>query len=112
MARLSGAPYQQVVTFSNFQSFVARVVSVAAAGTPVQLPDIPVPDGAELSIRARITNGFRRVYVSDSPVNATDPATRIELRAGETIGLRVANADVVFVDASANGAAIELLVEQ
>ncbi|MEM4360124.1 MAG: hypothetical protein QXT45_06310 [Candidatus Bilamarchaeaceae archaeon] len=111
MAKIFGG-VQSVVTFPNFAAFTAQVITVTAAGTPVQLPNIVVPEGASLFVRARLENGNKRIFLADSAVNVGNANTRLTLRAGEGVELNVQNANLVFIDASANGAQVELFVEQ
>lgn len=111
MARIVGG-VQSVVTFPNFTTFKAQVVNIPTAGTPVQLPNIPIPEGATLFLRSRLENGSRRVFVADSSANVALPASRVTLRSGEGIELNVQNANAVWVDSSANNAEVELMVEQ
>lgn len=111
MARIVGG-VQSVVTFPNFTTFKAQVVNIPSAGTPTQLPNIVIPEGATLFIRSRLENGSRRLFVSDSAANVALPASRITLRSGEGIELNVQNANTIWVDCSANNTEVELMVEQ
>lgn len=111
MARIIGG-IQSVVTFPNFTTFTAQVVTVAAAGTPVQLPSIVIPEGATLSVRARVDNNNKKILLADTSANTGIANNRLTLRAGEGVELRVQNANAVWIDASNNGAQVELLIEQ
>lgn len=111
MAKIFSSAVQQTVVTPNSGAFTVQVVSVPTAGTPVNLPSIVIPDGKELIIRAKLTNGFRKVFLSDSAANVANANTRIELRAGESIGLAITNANLVWIDGSSNGVEVELMVE-
>lgn len=111
MARIVGG-VQSVVTFPNFATFIAQVITVAAAGTPVQLPSIVIPEGAALFVRARVENGNKRIFLADSLVNVVDATKRITLRSGEGVGLNIQNSNAIFIDTNTNGAQVELFVEQ
>jgi hypothetical protein len=111
MARIMGG-VSSIVTLINYTTFVAKVASVPVSGTPVQLPSVVVPDGAGLSIRALVSNGNKKIYVANSAVDTGIPANRIVLVGGETIELRIQNANSVWIDASHNNLGVELLVEQ
>ena len=111
MAKVFSSSVSATVVTPNQSIFRAEVINVPLAGTPVQLPDIPVPDGVDLVIRAKQSNLFRKIYLSDSALNVVDATKRIELRAGEAIGLSITNANLVWIDASGNNTSIEVLVE-
>lgn len=112
MAKIFSSGVQQTVVTPNNPTFKAQVVTVPAAGTPVNLPNIPIPDGVDLTIRAKATNGKNLIFVSDSSANAALPAARLTLAAGESVGLAVQNANAVWIDGSLNGVSVEIMVEQ
>lgn len=111
MAKIFGSAVQTTVVTPNQSVFRVEVINVPSAGTPIQLPDIAVPDGIDIVIKAKTSNGGKRIYVADSSVNCGNAAKGAELRAGESIGLALINTNLVFIDASHNNAAIELLLE-
>lgn len=111
MARIMGG-VQSVVTLINFTTFTAQVVTVVTHGTPVQLPNIVVPDGASLSIRASVGNGGKKILLADTSANTGIANSRLTLAAGESVELRVQNTNAVWIDASANNASVEFIVEQ
>jgi hypothetical protein len=95
----------------NQSCFRVKVIRVPIKGTPVQLPDIPIPDGIDVVIKAKTNNGAKRIYIANSSANTAIEDERAELRAGEAIGLQICNTNFVWIDASANDAAIELIME-
>jgi hypothetical protein len=107
-----GAPSSVVTASPNFPTLTTQKVSVPTAGTPVNLPSLPIPDGASLGLRAKATNGNKKIFLSDSAANVVDPTKRIVLASSESIDLRIQNANAVWIDASSNGAEIELATEQ
>ncbi len=111
MARIAAGGVQAVVSIPNQPTFRAEVVTVSTTGTPVQLPAIAVPDTVTLAVRAKATNGVKRIFVANSAANVADPTKRAELRAGEGLELAITDASLVWIDASANGAQVEVIVE-
>lgn len=95
----------------NLPRFKAKVVVVPIAGTPVQLPSIPVPNGSTLVIRACKDNHKKKIYLANSAANTADPGNRITLSKGEAFGLSVNNANIIWVDADSNGALVEVVTE-
>lgn len=111
MAKVFSSAVQTTVVTPNQPSFRIEVINVPAAGTPVQLPDISIPDNIDVVIKAKTNNGNKRIYLANSSANCADPTKRIELRAGESIGLAIVNSNLIYIDASANNVAIELIAE-
>ncbi len=111
MAKVFSSSIQQTVVTPNQTQFRVEVINVPIKGTPIQLPDIPTPDGVDIVIKAKSDNGAKRIYVANSALNCADILKRMELRAGEAIGLSVTNTNLIFIDSSANNAAIEMIVE-
>lgn len=109
MARINGA---ELVVTANASAFAARLVAVPTAGTPVQLPSLLIPDGFSCTVRASENNGTKRIYLSDSSANALDATKRIELRKAGSVELQITNTNLIWIDASANTAEVEILVEQ
>ena len=97
----------------NPSAFEAQVVTVTTAGTPVNLPNLPIPDGATLSVRALRSNGRNGIiYLANSSTNTGSATNRVELRRGEFVNLKISNANLVWIDANNNGLGVEILVEQ
>ena len=112
--RIKGTPHVKVrgvvsVTIDNRTSFLAEVVSAPTTGA--QLPNIPIPNGFALSVRAHVDNQGQ-VFVANSFINVTTPGNRITLNAGDVIKLFLTNANIVFVAGSDSTENVDILVEQ
>lgn len=99
---------------SNITSLTARVINAPTTGAT--LPDITVPMGHFVMVRAHIDN-TGRVYVADSQANATTsgvPGNRITLIAGDVLEMKIANPNVVWIAGSTDSPAqnVDLMVEQ
>lgn len=95
----------------NLPHFKAKVVEVVNAGTPVQLPSIPIPDGSTLVLRACRDNGKKKIYLANSAANTANTENRITLSKGEAFGLTVNNANVIWVNSDGNGVHVEVVTE-
>ena len=107
----TSATWQNLST-PNKSSFTAQVVSAPTTGA--LLPNIPVPDGFSLIIRATSTN-TGLVYIANSIANATSsaiPGNRNTLSAGDAAKLYVSNANIVAVAGSTAGNTVDIIVEQ
>jgi diacylglycerol kinase family enzyme len=111
MAKIFSSAIQTTVITPNQNNFRIEVIAVPVGGTPVQLPDIPVPDGVDTVIKAKTTNKSKIIYIANSIANCAIITKRAELRAGEAIGLSITNTNLIYIDASANDAEIELILE-
>lgn len=111
MARYLTGGVNSVVTFPNQGQFRCLVIPVLQSSTPVNLPDVPIPDGVEIALRASITNGNARIFVSDSAINVLDSLNRGTLASGESIGLRLTNLNLIWIGSSANNRSVEIIVE-
>lgn len=111
MAKVFSATVQTTTVTPNNTLFIAEQIIVGVAA--LQLSSIIIPDGITLVLKSYVGNKNNKIiYVGNSAINVLVAATRIELRPGESVGLSVQNANVVFVAASAAGVILELLVEQ
>lgn len=95
----------------NRGSFVAEVVTVATAGTPVNPASATVPDGFPVSIKADSSNKSKDIYIADSAVNVALAAKRIVLHAGDAMAIYITDPSLLFIDASANGAKVTVMYE-
>ncbi len=76
------------------------------------LPDIYVPRGFSLVVRATVGNA-NSVYLANSAANLAIAANRITINAGDVVRLNVTNANLVFVAGSGAGVNnVDILVEQ
>ena len=116
--RIKGNPHVKVrgvvsVAIDNRSSFLAEEVSAPTTGA--QLPNIPIPNGFALSVRAHVDNDSGQVFVANSIINATTPGVpgnRITLNAGDVIKLFLTNANIIFVAGSDSDLNVDILVEQ
>lgn len=102
----------QSLSTPNRPSFTARIIDVPITGT--LLPDIPIPDGFSLIVRATVGN-IGHLYVANSIANATlstIPGNRNTLSTGDAVKLYVSNANVVAIASSTSGNTVDILVEQ
>ena len=96
----------------NQAAFQVQTVTVVTAGTPVQGPSIPVPNTVAVAIQNPSTNANNTVlYVANSSANALLPASRMELKRGESIALYISNVNLIWIDSNNSGATAKLLVE-
>lgn len=76
-----------------------------------QLPDITVPNGFSLVVRATVGNATT-IYLANSAANLAIAANRITMSPGDLIRLAVTNANLVFVAGSGAGVNnVDILVE-
>jgi len=94
----------------NQESWDVNVYTIGSFGTGQALPDIACPNGMRLVIRAHPDNAGN-VYLSYNKVGAETAATRLQLGAGQAVTLYLANANLVWWDASQAGQKVEVYVE-
>jgi len=97
---------------ANLCDFTAQVVNAPVLGA--LLPDIVVPAGYALVIRANVLNNGQ-VFIANSIANATNvaiPGNRNTLNAGDAVRLFITNANLVAVAGSAAAQNVDILVEQ
>jgi len=100
-----GAENRDAVTF--------KTVTVATAGTPVQGPDVAIPDGFALVVILRETqDGSPKGYVADSSANAQSATARTEMTKGGIRTFYISNMNLLWFNTDVNGAVFELFVEQ
>jgi len=87
-------------------------VNVTVAGTPVQLPDIVIPDGFKAIILAKPGNtGF--IYLGTSQVQAQDATSYFDrLGAADSITFQITNLELLWINANIAGDGITYSVEQ
>lgn len=98
-------PNRAAVTF--------RTVTVVTAGTPVQGPTVTVPDSFSLLVKMRTTNiGNPTGFIANSAANTAISGSRMELKKGEAISLKIDDMDLLFFDSDTSGVVFELVAEQ
>ncbi len=104
--------YTSTVTF-NSTAFTVRslqgIALPAAGGT--QLPDIPIPNGFALVIKATPGNAGL-VYYAINSANTNVATLRGTLAAGDSVSLYISNANLVWVAGSIAGQNVDITVEQ
>ena len=111
--------YTSTVTF-NRTAFDARVVNapVQLPGLPggALLPNITVPNGFALVVRANINNAVgEQIFVANSIANAGTagvPGNRVTLNSGDRVALYVTNANLIAVASTTGLGNADILVEQ
>tara|TARA_Y100000310_G_scaffold195167_1_gene195166 strand:- start:289 stop:660 length:372 start_codon:yes stop_codon:yes gene_type:complete len=98
-------PNEAAVTF--------QTVTVAVAGTPVQGPNLVVPDGFSVVIKNRSTQAASPIaFIGDSNAKVQVSTTRAELLRGECLAYYITNMNLIFCDSDTNGCIIEFTAEQ
>ncbi len=102
---------------TNRNAFTARVVNAPVLGAI--LPNIVVPNGYTLVVRANILNAGQVFIANNSAgtgiadaTNAAIPGNRNTLNAGDAVRLFITNANLVAVAGSGAGQNVDILVEQ
>lgn len=95
----------------NFPGWAHGIKDVTEAGSAEQLPDVRIPNGINLIVRAKPRN-TDSIYLGNSKTNASRAVTRIELSAGEAAKLKIKNANLVYTDSVVSGEGVEYFVEQ
>ena len=96
----------------NRTGFVTGQVVVAAAGTPVQGPNVAVPDGIPIAILAFPGNGGL-IYIGNSLAEVLAAGARWDgIGAGGGVTLNIRNLNAVWFDAVNNGEGVSYMVER
>ena len=99
-------------TTPNATTFTVSQETVVTAGTPVNAAALSIPTDFALAIQNSPTNTASMIiYVANSSANALDPTKRIQLSRSQSISLKVDNASDIWLNSSANGGKVLLLVE-
>lgn len=96
----------------NFPTFITGQKNIDAASTGYQLPGIPVPTGASVTIIAHPAN-TGTIYISASKIEAETASVRFDgLSAGLAVSLRVSNLSSVWVSGDTANDGISYIVER
>ena len=82
----------------------------AIPGTALQLPDLIIPDGFELVVRA-LPNNTGDIYLGKSKDKAESATDRLTYSKGNGLTLKVKNANHVWVDVAVGGEGVDYWVE-
>lgn len=97
---------------ANRSSFTAQSLqNLGLPGTGTQLPNISIPDGFALVVRASVAN-TGSVFIANSQANTNITTSRITLLVGNFIKLFITNANLIWAAGSVAGQNIDILVEQ
>ena len=85
--------------------------TVSTAGTPVQLPDLEIPDGYSVTVIAKTGNtGY--IYLGSTEAECANSVLRFDgLSAGLAHSLKVKNLNRIWIDASVDGEGVSWSVE-
>jgi len=84
--------------------------TVAAPGTALQLPDLKIPDGFELVVRA-LPNNTGDIYLGKTKAKAESATDRLAYSKGNGLTLKVKNANQVWVDVAVGDEGVDYWVE-
>lgn len=102
----------QVLFRRNNQGWSVITVTVATANTPVQGPDLSVPDGYAVTVRQRRHSGAPTGYVGSSGPNTANSRSRIEMGDNDSFTLQVTNTKLLWFNADTASTVFELILEQ
>ena len=102
--------YSVVSANLNRSDFNTGQTLVPVPGTAVQLPNIPIPDGFTLVIKA-LPGNAGRVHIGHDAATAQVPANAYSLGPNEHAELNLTNANLVWLDAAVVNDGVEILVE-
>ena len=99
-SRGTGRPDYSGSAISNRAIGLTGTVTVSAVGTPVQLPDVSIPDGFAVTLVPKPGNAglVYAQYVAGSTTTA-----RMPLDNGQPIAFPVKNLNVIYLDADNAG---------
>ena len=100
-------------TQKNRSAWTRGTITVPTAGTPVQGPNMAVPDGFAVSLIYHPKNtGDIGVAESSAAANLSTGDPTILSGAGQGFDLKVTNLNLIWVDASVSGEKLMYVVEQ
>jgi hypothetical protein len=94
----------------NSSMWFVQVNTVTVAGTPIQAGSLIASADENFALFAPRSN-TGKVFVSNSALGTNDPASRIELQPGDTLSLRLFNANLIWLDAEQSGSKVTIFVE-
>jgi len=103
--------YTSTTTFNRTSLSIQSLQNIALAAVGQQLPNIVIPNGFSLVIRATQGNNGS-VYIATTAAALNVATTRNTLLAGDSLELYITNANLVYVGASAINQNVDLVVEQ
>lgn len=110
MGSASSVTPQRAIEGSRSQ-FITGQKNVTTAGTPVQLPDVSVPDGFKVIVMAKPSN-TGDIYLGNSVTILSASLRFDKLEAGDSVPLQVTNTNLIWIDSTVNLEGICYIVEQ
>ena len=96
---------------TNPGEIVVRTLTVTTAGTPRQFPDVPIPDGCEVVIKAFDSN-TGTVYVANNSMEAMDSSQSYPLQKGQPVQYKIKNLKQLWLNSTVNGEGVRWTVER
>jgi len=90
---------------------IAQVILVPVPGDAIQFPNLDIPKGCTVTVKAHTTNA-QPVWVADSKVEAEAHTLAYPLWAGQERDYMISNLSLLWVDAIAANEGIAWVVEQ
>ncbi len=103
--------YTSTTTFNRTSLLIQSLQNIALTAVGQQLPNIVVPNGFSLVVRATQGN-TGSVYIATTAAALNVATTRNTLSAGDAVELYITNANIVYVGASVINQNVDLVVEQ
>jgi len=95
----------------NYPGIASQVKVVPTAGTAVQLPPATVPYGESVVVKA-LRDNDGTIYVAGNKDDAQGHTNAFPFKAGEGIGYKIRNVNLLWIDASISGEGMAWSVEQ
>lgn len=96
----------------NVGGVIARTTTVAIAGTAVQLPDLDVPDGVSVLIKAAAANtGTCKLATTAADAQAALGVNNFPLTSNQTVTYQIRNPNLLFVDSNVASDSVHITFE-
>jgi hypothetical protein len=96
---------------TNFDKISCGTLTLPVANTAKKFPDVLIPEGREVRIKAPQTNGGV-MRIAESELGANDAALSFPLDNGEHVDLKIKNLGILWVSGNTNNDQISWIVEQ
>jgi hypothetical protein len=96
---------------NNKPSFYTNQKDVTTPGIPVQLDDVEVPPGCELTVLAKPTNAGYIYFGTEQTISQSTRRFN-GLSAGLAKNFKITNANLIWIDASSAGEGVSYYVER
>ena len=93
----------------SYKSFDSGKKLVPSAGTAVQLPNLSIPRGEKVTIKAISTNAGI-VYIANSKSGAEDKINCYPLTSDDDVALQISNLNLVWLNADNNNEGVNWIV--